>query len=457
MKGETLFRNIARVLAANFWIALVGFLGTFIFPQILTIDDYAWYHTFTLYVGYIGILHLGFPSGMVVNYAGQDYNKIDKEQYKSEVIIILLIHIVFTAIFVSLFFLMGNKMLLYVALAVIPLGIIGSYKFLLQSWSRFKYFSRMSTFLASSVPIIALLYYFIAGSLPGDAYIILYIVIHWFVTILVLFDVGKKIIGVKAKRLISKENWETEKTGLALVAGNYINTLFISADKQFVNYFFDKTAFAYYSFGMSMQNLMTIFIYSVSQPLFPAMAQGKFSDVQYNSMKKILLSFGAFSSCAYFAASFIVKMFIQKYIGSLEVIGIYFILFPAMAVIQCLYINLYKINGMMKIYVKTLVLILLIAVALNLLFIKIMNSFLGVAIATAITYYIWLFIGVTQFGFLRFDWKDYLFLILYAFEYFAVKLLVNDVLKFVVSFVFIVTLILLLYKKEFKMLLKRRE
>lgn len=35
---------------------------------------------------------------------------------------------------------------------------------------------------------------------------------------------------------------------------------------------------AYYSFGMSMQSLMTVFIISIAQPLFPAMAQGKFKD-----------------------------------------------------------------------------------------------------------------------------------------------------------------------------------
>ena len=51
-------------------------------------------------------------------------------------------------------------------------------------------------------------------------------------------EVYNKITGVKANRLLSKENFETEKIGLAMVLGNYINTLFVSADKQFVKWFF---------------------------------------------------------------------------------------------------------------------------------------------------------------------------------------------------------------------------
>ena len=68
MSGKTTLKgNIFRALSANFIVAIVGFLGSFIFPRILTINDYALYHTFTLYLSYITILHLGFPSGMALD------------------------------------------------------------------------------------------------------------------------------------------------------------------------------------------------------------------------------------------------------------------------------------------------------------------------------------------------------------------------------------------------------
>ena len=79
--------NIIRVLFANFLVTAVSFIGSFVFPRILSIESYAQYHQFTLYVSYIAVLHLGFPSGMVIKYAGKNVDNINKSQLKSEVLI----------------------------------------------------------------------------------------------------------------------------------------------------------------------------------------------------------------------------------------------------------------------------------------------------------------------------------------------------------------------------------
>ena len=205
-RSNGLMGNIFRVLSANFWVAMVGFVSSFVFPKILTIDDYALYHTFTLYLTYITILHLGFPSGMVINYAGKDYEKIDKNQYKTEVKIIGIILGSFTLLFFVLSLVLKNRMLAYIALAIIPYDLIGSYKALLQAWSRFKEFSIVSTIVATSIPIAAFLYYVIAGILPGDVYICIYLAIYWLVAIFVITEIVKKIKGAKANPIKTRAN-----------------------------------------------------------------------------------------------------------------------------------------------------------------------------------------------------------------------------------------------------------
>lgn len=212
MSGKTTLKgNIFRALSANFIVAIVGFLGSFIFPRILTINDYALYHTFTLYLSYITILHLGFPSGMAVNYAGKEFKSIDKKQYKSELILLLLILTVGTfGLFVGAV-IVKSRMLVYISLAVIPVGVIGSYKSLLQSWNRFKAFSRVSAILSLSVPILAIAYYFVAGVLPGDTYIAIYLIANWIVTAYIILENATFVRGSKLNKLLSKRNLETEK------------------------------------------------------------------------------------------------------------------------------------------------------------------------------------------------------------------------------------------------------
>lgn len=453
-QSSGLFGNILRVLSANFWVAIVGFASSFVFPKILTIDDYALYHTFTLYLTYITILHLGFPSGMVINYAGKNYEEIDKNQYKTEIQIIGIILGFFTTLFLVLSLALKNRMLCYIALAIIPYDLIGSYKALLQAWSKFKEFSVISTVVVTSIPIVAFLYYVTVGNLPGDIYICIYLALYWIVTVFVITEIGKKIKGEKANPIWTKANWATEKTGLILVLGNYMNTLFVSADKQFVKWFFDNSRFAFYSFGMSMQALMTVFITSIAQPLFPAMAQGKFKDEEYNGIKKLLIVFGSLSGCAYFATSIIVKTFIHKYVDSLDVVGIYFVVFPAMAVVNCLYINLYKIKNRMSQYIRTLIAIFFTAVILNTIAVHIYPKYTGVSIATTITYYLWFLIGYKQFKFLKLTVNDALFLLIYTAGFFAITRGVNDYLGIPVYLVFISLLVLIFYRKDVSQILK---
>jgi O-antigen/teichoic acid export membrane protein len=448
MEGRTTLKgNIFSALSANFIVAIVGFLGSFIFPKILTIDDYALYHKFTLYLSYITILHLGFPSGMAVNYAGKEFESIDKKQYKSELILLLLILTVGTEGLLLGAFVVKSTMLIYISLAVIPVGVIGSYKSLLQSWNRFKVFSRVSAILALSVPILAIAYYFVIGGLPGYTYIAIYLITNWIVTAYIIYENVTFVRGSKRNKLLSKRNFETEKIGFALVAGNYINTLFVSADKQFVNLFFNTEKFAFYSFAMSMQSLMTVFITSISQPLFPAMAQGKFHEKEYNDVKSLLIVFGSLSGCAYFVVSIIVKFFIPKYMESLSVVSVYFVVFPAMAVINCLYTNMYKVFGKMRMYVTTLVAILVLAITLNAGFVLLLKDYRGVAIATTITYYIWFIAGFKQFDFMNLTKYDILYLLIYTCGFFIITRIQNYFIGFVVYGIFILTLAVICYRK----------
>ena len=447
-KKKGLAKDITQVLSANLLVALIGFLGSFVFPKILTIESYALYHTFTLYVGYIAITHLGFPSGMMINYAGQSYEDIDASQYKAELTILFTILETFTAIFFIISLTSKSIMAFYICAIIFPYGVIGSYKSLLQSWGRFKLFSRLCSIQSAAVPLTALVYFLVTGNLPGDVYIIIYIIINWLLAIYILTEMVHKMHGVKCAPIKSKKNLETEKTGAAVLIGNYINVLFTSADKQFVNWFFETAQFAYYSFGMSMQSLMTVFITSIAQPLFPAMAQGRFKDEDYDQLKEMLFIFGSFSGCAYFAASFIVKHFIQKYIPSLEVIGIYFVVFPVMAVINCLFMNLYKIKNLMKQYVITLGGILAAAIGLNLLFVTFYHVYYSVSIATVITYYIWFAIGTRQFKFIHIKFADVLYLSSYTIGFFAITQIKNDIIGFATAFLFVIVLSLIFYKND---------
>jgi len=83
--------NIFRVLISNGIVALVGLISSLLLPNLLSIDDYAEYQTFILYIGYVALFHLGFPNGLSIKYAGKSFRSIEKRQLKGEMRLLLII------------------------------------------------------------------------------------------------------------------------------------------------------------------------------------------------------------------------------------------------------------------------------------------------------------------------------------------------------------------------------
>lgn len=420
-KDLSIGKSIMSVLSTNFIIAVVGVLSIFLFPKILSIESYALYHTFLLYINYITILHLGFSTGMVINYAGVSYKDIDVEQYKSEMAILFLILITFTVGFIALYILTDEFLIGCISLAIIPFVLTGSYKNFLLAWGNFKLFSLISISESILIPATAIWIYFYQGAIDGRVYISIYLSIYWIIALGISFQIWKKVSSVQAKKLFSRKNFETEKIGLVFVLGNYLNVLFIAVDKQFIQCFFSSAEFAFYSFAISMQSLMTILITSISQPLYPAMAKRNFGVEDYIRIKEVLLLIGALSGCAYFFVSIIVNSYIPNYIPSLDLVGIYFLMFPAVAVINCIYLNYYKVYKKTKVYIKSLFIVFIFSVILNAIMLYCFYDYKYIAMATVFVYYLWLIFGVRSISIITIEKKDILFLILFLFSFLLVK------------------------------------
>ena len=70
------------VLIYSFGQALLlifGFIQSLIIPKYLSTTDYGYWQLFLLYTTYVGILHLGFLDGLLVRWAGKDFEAFREE------------------------------------------------------------------------------------------------------------------------------------------------------------------------------------------------------------------------------------------------------------------------------------------------------------------------------------------------------------------------------------------
>lgn len=440
-----MLKNIFKVFLSNAVLTAVGLISSFIFPVLLSIEDYAYYQEYVLYLSYINICHLGIASGMFLNYAGKRYEMIDRKQYKSEIYLIYLVLSFFTFCGIVIYGVSKKRLILYVMLTIIPQCLIASFQALYQSWERFTAYSIINALPKILFTMVVVILAIIFNSLNGNIIICIYIIIIWGISLYLVIEFFYFTKGEKSNKIISKTNLSTAWNGFLITLGNYVNLIFHSIDKQFVHVLFSVTSFAQYSFAMSTQSIMTIFITALANPFYPKLAKGNIDKTFISKMKELLFVLGAYSGCAYFGVSFCVKHFISKYEDSLKVVAIFFAVFPAMAIINILYINLYKIRKIFKKYILTLIAMLILACGLNGISILFNTDYTGIAFATMVAYYIWLFYSQRDFEEIKINKKDILYLAGYFCIYFGLINITNDIVGFLVYIVVISVWNYLLY------------
>ena len=174
-----MLKNIIKILFSNVVLVFIGLINSFIFPILLTIEDYAYYQEYMLYISYVNICHLGIASGMFLNYAGKNYKKIDKQQYKSEIYLIYIVLIIFTFIGLFIYDITNKALLFYTAVTIIPQCLIASFLALYQAWERFSMYSIINILPKLIFTVFVLFMYWITKTINIDWVIISYIIISW--------------------------------------------------------------------------------------------------------------------------------------------------------------------------------------------------------------------------------------------------------------------------------------
>ena len=126
--------------------------------------------------------------------------------------------------------------------------------------------------------------------------------------------------------------------------------------------------------------------------------------------------------------------------------GVIYTVFPAMAVINVLYINMYKIKKMLRKYIFTLLGMLGIAALFNYISVICHGDYVGISFATMLSYYVWLIYSQKDFEEISIDARDYFYLIGFFGIYYASKIIKNDVTGFVIYGILITVWNIIMYR-----------
>ena len=442
-----LIKSIIKIFFSNFFQLLVSLIIGFMIPVILDLNEYAELKTYTLYLTYIGLFHFGFLDGLYLKYGGNKLNKIDMAELKGEHDFLIISQIIITIFLLFIGLLFKSTIIVILALSILPVMIQTFYRLLYQATGEFSKYSKIM-FKYSFVYLflnIVLVFIFKINNFKYYCFItiIAYLisVLNEEISFLKKFKEYKRIIDLnKIATNISK--------GFIILIANLAVVGVFGIDKWFVKLLFQTEDFAYYSFAVSMFNLINNLINAISITFYNYLFENSNKE-KINKLKNILFMIGSYASAGYFLLAYVVNNYVDKYIKSLSIISVSFSIFPYVIFINALIINVYKVKKKERKYFKIVLGMFLVSVLYNIFAVILFDDMYAIAFATLLTFITWTIFSSNDLKeeYLNLDLKSCFYVFITTVLFLITAHLNNYILGGVIYLFVLTAMSIILYKK----------
>lgn len=321
-------KNVVFSIIAQIVSMAVSFVLTLIVPKFIDEWQYAYWQTYVLYVGYVGVLHFGLLDGLVLRYSKFDYDELDKPRLRSQFIILLAftsaVTLITCVISLTAFDAPEKIIIALVAIGIITKNLVtyGSYLFQITNRINNYVILIIAQRVAYGLIVIILLalrvndfYWYCIADLCGDA---------------VGMAIGMAFNrGLYFGKLINpadtfKELKLNVSSGIMLMLANWSAMLMTGGAKMIIQWRWDELLFGKVSFAFSVSNIFLVFVTAVSVVLFPSLQRIEPEKLpsMYRSIRNVLSPVLFFMMLFYFAGCEVLDLWLSKYSGSLVYLGI---------------------------------------------------------------------------------------------------------------------------------------
>lgn len=319
--------NIAISISVQIVSLLVSFVMNLIVPKVISEYQYAYWQSYVLYVGYVGVLHFGLLDGLVLRYSQYDYDQLDKARVRSQFQLLLIATggMSVAAAGVSLLFLSGvsRATVLLVAVGIVTKNLVTYNSYSFQITNRIDKYAILIIVQRLGYGALACVLlllrvdrfeWYCAADLFGDLLGI---------ALAQVFNKGMYFGKSLPLREALSECKVNVSAGIILMLANWSSMLLVGGSKMIVQWRWDELVFGKVSFAFSLSNLFLTFVSAISVVLFPQlkrMEQDKLPQV-YRSIRGAISPMLFAMLVLYFPGCVILERYLPKYAQSLTYLG----------------------------------------------------------------------------------------------------------------------------------------
>lgn len=452
-------KGVLMVLIANIVNMLFSVISNFILPKYLSIESYGYYKVYMLYIGYLGLVHFGFADGIYLRYGGKEFSSVDTLRLSKESATLRNSQVLLTIIMLLGAVYMRNPLMILLSLSCIPINMISFYKSLFQATGRFKDYGLVLSLLPILIFICDIILLFVFQT---DDYLI-YISVVLLSNVFLYLFLEQKCTKLLGKIKLFTFNWQlfkdNVKTGFALMVGNFASLLITSFDRWLIQAWMSITAFSFYSFAVSVENLFNVCVSAVTTTLYNHLCNER-DEVKIIRIKSICIIIGIYLIAVAFPVKAIINYWLQKYSASIDCLFLLICAHLFYFVIKAVYINLYKARGLQRHYLYQMIAILSLAIFSAIVaYWGISKSIEVFAWSSLFTAIVWFFICFVEFKRIRGDWREIVLMFICGGAYLICGLCIDNAIKGCLCYLFIATISTVLLDREafmniIKMLIK---
>lgn len=441
----SLKKGIFYVFVANLINLIISLAKGFILPKYLSIESYALIQTYLLYVSYVGLLHFGYLDGLYLKYGGKNFEEIKAEEINIARGNTFILQIIFCLPALVFSYCLNDWLLFFFSLSILPLNIATLYKNLFQATGLFKNYSKILniTSLFSFLGAMILLLFKVEN---GIYYILITIIIDYIIWFFLEKTVCKNLKKPFQIKFSKKNFFENTKAGYTLMLGNFSSIIMTSIDRWFVKIILTVEDFAFYSFSVRVENLITVFITPIVSTMYNYFCKEKKAG-EIKEINSFCVVIGLLLIGAAFPVKFILETYLIKYKDSSLIIFFLFATQALYLIIKGVYVNIYKSKRQQNKYFKQLIFVTIIGILLNGISIYLFNNNLAIASATLISVFIWFWICWISEKEIKLEIKELSCLFIGLILFLLLGFIVNSIVGFIFYYM-VISLMFILFMKS---------
>lgn len=337
-------RDIIGVAMSRGLSLLAGIVTGLLLPKLLQLTDYGYVKIFTLYLTYTALLHVGFVDGILLRFAGQAYDALEREKLRAYTAFFALFQVAVGCALSAAGWLFSDPayrfILQMLGVNMVLVNLTTYYQFLSQATQRFSEYAAKNLIAAVCKALYVLMLLALQNyGLLGISWRLYLMGLNAIDAVMLLWYVWiyrEITFGPRAKmRDCADEIRALFRQGILLTLAYQASHLVLILDRQFVSVLYSTDTYAVYSFAYNLVMMISVMISSLAVVLLPVLKQAAAERMKpyYRKTLSVTAVLTGAALCCYFPLAAFVEWFLPEYTPSLAYLAV---ILPALLYSSCI-------------------------------------------------------------------------------------------------------------------------